>query len=93
MLPETPCNPSLHLTGTGRPRRALIRNPQRWDCALPRWIVSCERYDVYTTYKTVIKMSSNDFDAAVSKLLSDGWQLYGDPYVNQGGYYCQALIK
>jgi hypothetical protein len=48
---------------------------------------------MYTTYKTVIKMSSNDFDAAVSKLLSEGWQLYGDPYVNQGGYYCQALIK
>lgn len=47
----------------------------------------------YTTYQTVIATSHQDFDAAVTKLLNEGWQLYGDPYINGRGDFCQALIK
>jgi hypothetical protein len=46
----------------------------------------------YKTYQTVMATTPQQFDTAVTKLLNEGWQLYGDPYFADR-HFCQALIK
>ncbi len=45
-----------------------------------------------TEYFTVIASESSKFDAAVTKKLGEGFDLYGDPFA-WGNYFCQAVVK
>jgi hypothetical protein len=47
----------------------------------------------FCIYQTVNSSIRAEFDAAVTKLLAEGWQLYGNPFVSQSGHFCQAMIK
>ena len=51
-------------------------------------------------YETVFEMVFMELDEKVTKLLSEGWKLYGNPYAaieDDGGekttWYCQAVTK
>jgi hypothetical protein len=46
-----------------------------------------------SSYQTVNSSVRAEFDAAVTKLLAEGWQLYGNPFVSHSGHYCQVMIK
>lgn len=68
------------------------RTASAWLCLTPLGGILI-RMATYTTYQTVVMENLVAFDRAVTKLLNEGWQLYGDPYVTPTGHYCQALIK
>ena len=47
-------------------------------------------------YQTVRERSFKDLDETVNKLLADGFQLYGSPYVTESNnefLVCQAMVK
>lgn len=49
-----------------------------------------------TEYKTISRQYTEDFDAAVTQALADGWALFKGPYSlteQDKGYFCQALIR
>lgn len=44
-------------------------------------------------YFTIRDSDDGVFDASINTQLQEGWTLYGSPYVDEEGYYCQALIQ
>ena len=44
------------------------------------------------TYTVVTAEAVSDFEKYVSKKLSEGWELYGQPFVNKS-LYCQSMTK
>ena len=46
-----------------------------------------------TQYKLVSSNRQERFETQVSELLTDGWELAGNPFVAQTGSMTQALIK
>lgn len=44
------------------------------------------------TYTVVTAEAVTDFERNVSKKLSEGWELYGHPFVNKSSY-CQSMTK
>ena len=46
----------------------------------------------YNEYKTIKRLNSADLDRDVNKLLQDGWELFGTPYVHDT-FLVQAMVK
>ena len=46
-------------------------------------------------YKIVQSNTPNDLEKQVSKMLIEGWKLWGSPFISQsfGTAYCQAMEK
>jgi len=44
-------------------------------------------------YKIIVEPSETSLSAGVEQHLSQGWDLYGFPFVNNGASFCQALVK
>lgn len=42
-------------------------------------------------YKIIAEEYLEDFSEVVTKFLTKGWLLYGNPYYN-GKYHCQAIV-
>ena len=47
----------------------------------------------FTRYYTIKSESDVSLDGAVEEKLNEGWTLYGSPYIDREGYYCQAVVK
>lgn len=53
------------------------------------------------SYKTLIELFASDLDKTVNAHLSDGWKLYGNPFVAPSKeldedylyFHCQAVVK
>tara|TARA_E500000081_G_C6128926_1_gene352501 strand:- start:277 stop:483 length:207 start_codon:yes stop_codon:yes gene_type:complete len=46
-----------------------------------------------TEFKVINTPRHDRFEEAITKLLNDGWELHGSPFVSQTGGMTQALIK
>ncbi len=44
-------------------------------------------------YRTIRNSYHRELDDEIDIRLRDGWTLYGSPYLDKEGHYCQALVE
>lgn len=44
-------------------------------------------------FKVLSDMSSGSLSKLVTDHLNKGWELYGNPFAQQGGWMCQAVVN
>lgn len=47
----------------------------------------------FTDFQLIVLGDANNFQQSIRDYGEDGWMLYGSPFVNLQGFYCQAMIR
>ena len=47
----------------------------------------------FKEYFLIAKLDRSDLNEDVSLFIETGWTLYGNPFVDKEGRYCQAVVK
>jgi hypothetical protein len=44
------------------------------------------------SYMLVVDNDAQHFSQKVNNHIKEGWEVFGSPFVNKNGYYCQAVV-